>query len=584
MSILFYDFEVFKYDWLVCICDPIERKWTVIKNHRAGLELFYNQHKNDIWCGYNSRSYDQYILKGILLGFDPYKINEWIIIHGRKGWEYSSEFNKIQLFNYDCMPSKGYGLKTLEGFMGNNMKETSVPFNLNRKLTEDEMIETIKYCKHDVEQTMEVFIRNKADFDAHISLIKTFNLPFKNISKTQAQLSALAIGCVKNDYFDEWDYSIIDTLDIKKYQYIVKWYEDQRLLRDYESSLVTEVCGVPHVFGWGGSHGAIGEITINKNGKQIVKSIPVHRKGLIIHVDVTSFYPSIMIKYDMLSRNVSDKSVYEQIYNKRVELKKAGKKREQAPYKIILNATYGISKDKYSSAYDPRRANEVCVNGQLLLIDLLEHLEGHCELIQSNTDGLIIQIPDTDEAFDTIDDICYEWESRTGMGLGFDVITEIWQKDVNNYVFRFENGKYERKGAYVKELNELDNDLPIINTALIDCMTRNIDVEDTINQCDDLKQFQKIFKVSKEYVCGWHNGEKLQEKTFRVFASKNQNDTFIGKMKYKQDGKLGIEKFANTPDHCFIDNGDVNRKKVPDNLDRHWYIELARKRLTQFGM
>ena len=294
----------------------------------------------------------------------------------------------------------------------------------------------------------------------------------------------------------------------------------------------------------------------------------------------------------MLSRNVQNKEVYKQIYDTRVALKKAGKKKEQAPYKIILNATFGISKDKHNAMYDPRKANEVCVNGQLLLIDLLEHLEGYIDLIQSNTDGLIIAIPEkyettdamVDEWFDKVDDICYEWESRTGMGLGFDVITEIWQKDVNNYIFRFDNGSIERKGGYVKELNDLDNDLPIINTALVDAMTRKISVEDTINQCNDLKQFQKVVKVSSKYICGYHNGEKLQEKTFRVFASKDESDTMIGKMKLKAGGKLVTEKFANTPEHCFIDNGNVNGKKIPDKLDKEWYIQLAKKRLQQFGM
>lgn len=581
MALNFYDFEVFKHDWLVCICNPINQKWTVIHNSKEGLERFHAEHKNEIWVGYNSRSYDTFILKGILLDFDPYEISNWIIKERRKGWEYSSLFNKIQLYNYDCMPSKGHGLKTMEGFMGNDMQETSVPFDLDRKLTKEEYLETVKYCKHDVEQTMEVFIRNKADFDAHMNMLKTFNLPMRNISKTQAQLSALAVGAVKQEWNDEWDYSIVDTLRISKYKEVIDWFLDQKRVQDYENMLTTEVCGVPHQFGWGGLHGAIGSVRIDKKGNRIIEGKPVHRKGLIIHVDVTSFYPSIMIRYDMLSRNVSDKSVYKKIYDTRVALKKAGKKKEQAPYKIILNATYGICKDKYNPMYDPRKANEVCVNGQLLLLDLLEHLEGHCELIQSNTDGLIIQIPDTDEAFDEIDDICYEWETRTGMGLGFDLISEIWQKDVNNYIFRFENGKLERKGGYVKELTDLDNDLPIINTALVDAMTKKIPVEQTIMQCDDLKQFQKIVKVSSKYESAWYNGQRLSEKTFRVFASKNQNDTIIGKIKECSDK---VEKFANTPEHCFIDNSDVNGKKVPDNLDRTYYIELANKRLVQFGM
>lgn len=568
MALIFYDFEVFKYNWILLTCDPFstKEKWTLVKS-KKGLEEYYSEHKNDIWVGYNSRSYDTYILKAILLGFDPYEVSNWIINLGMQGWKYSSELNKIQLLNYDVMSSKAYGLKTLEGFMGNDMKESSVPFNLDREWTDDEFLEVVKYCKHDVEQTMEVFLRQKADFDAHMSMIKTFNLPMSSISKTQAQLSAMALGCVKKDWWDEWEYSIVDTLRIKKYEQVIMWFEEQRQLKNYEATFTINVAGVPHQFGWGGLHGAPDE--------------PIHKKGLLLHVDVTSFYPSIMIRYDMLSRNVSDKSVYKKIYDKRVELKKAGKKKEQAPYKIILNSTYGISKDKYSNAYDPRKANEVCVNGQLLLLDLIEHLEGHCELIQSNTDGLIIQIEDTDEAFDKIDDICFEWESRTGMHLGFDVITEIWQKDVNNYIFKFENGEIERKGAYVKELNDLDNDLPIINTALVERMVNGVPVEKTINECDELKQFQKIVKVTSKYKCGWHNGKPLSEKTFRVFASTNKNDTYIGKQ--KSEGAT-IEKFANTPEHCFIYNGDVNEMKVPNNLDRQYYIDLANKRLEQFGM
>ena len=561
----FYDFEVLKYDWLVVIINPIEQTTMKIANDKDKLAEYHKQHKDQIWIGYNSRNYDQYILKSILLGFDPKEVSDWIIAGGNKGWEYSSVLNQIQLYNYDCQ-NKFNSLKQLEGFMGNSVQETSVPFDIDRPLTTEEIEMTFKYCQHDVEQTMQVFMQKKADFDAHMALIKTFNLGLRNISRTQAQLSALALGCSKHDWFDEWDFRFVDTLHITKYQYVMSWFLDQKQVKDYKNSFTTNVCGVPHQFGWGGVHGA--------------PDHPIHRKGLLLHVDVTSFYPSIMIRYDMLSRNVKDKAVYKQIYDTRVALKKAGKKAEQAPYKIILNATFGICKDPSSSAYDPRQANNVCINGQLLLLDLLEHLEGHCELIQSNTDGLIIQIPDTDEAFDKVDDICYEWESRTGMKLGFDVITEIWQKDVNNYIFKFADGKVERKGAYVKPLNDLDNDLPIVNKALVAFMVDGVRPEKTIGDCTDLKDFQKIVKLSSKYKYAWHGGSKLNEKTFRVFASKNPFNGYIGKQK---DAGMTIEKFANTPEHCFIVNENVNGVKAPDDLDKSYYVNLAYKRLEQFG-
>lgn len=567
MNLIFYDFEVFKYDWLVVCINPFERETKIIINSKEQLENYYEAHEEDIWIGYNSRNYDSYILKAILTGFNPYDMNDWLIVKGRKGWEFSSLLNQIQLYNYDCM-SKFFGLKQLEAFMGNDIKETSVPFDLDRKLTHDEIHETIKYCIHDVEQTMEVFLRTKETFDAQIAMLQTFKLPMHNISKTQAQLSALALGCERKDWFDEWDYSLIDTLRIKKYKHVIDWFLNPEN-KNYKKELVTDVCGIPHRFGWGGLHGAPNE--------------PIHAKGLLLHVDVTSFYPSIMIEYDMLSRNVRDKSVYKEIYDKRVALKKAGKKKEQAPYKIILNGTFGICKDATSSAFDPRRANEVTVNGQLLLLDLLEHLEGHCKIIQSNTDGLIIQIPDTDEAFYKIDDICYEWEARTRMKLGLDVIREIYQKDVNNYLWIDENGGIERKGAWLKELSELDNDLPIVNKALVNYMVSGVPVARTIYDCDDLREFQKIVKVSSKYVCGFHNGKRLNDKTFRVFASKKQSDSFIGKVKVKS-GKEVVEKFGNTPNNCFIENGDINGARVPEKLDKQYYIDLANARLKQFGV
>lgn len=564
--LVFFAFKVFKNDWIMVAINPVEKTETVIVNNAGHLQDFYEENKRKIWVGYNSRNYDQFILKSILIGFNPKHINDLIINDGVKGNQIDKRFKQIQLYNYDVMVSMN-GLKTLEGFMGNDIQETGVDFNIDRKLTAEEINKTIEYCRHDVEQTILVFMKTKEEFDAQMDLIKTFNLPMDNIGLTKAQMTANILQCRKpvEERHDEFDLQFVDTLRIEKYKKVLDWFKDSSNYT-YIKNLKIDVAGIPHVFGWGGLHGCLPE--------------PVHRKGFLLHIDVTSFYPTIMIEYDFLTRNCRKKSLYSDIYNKRVELRKAGKKKEQAPYKIVLNGTYGICKDQFSKAYDPRQANNVCINGQLLLLDLIEKLEPYCELIQSNTDGLIIQIPDTDEAFNRIDDICYEWESRTRMKLGFDIVTEIWQKDVNNYIFRFDNGKLERKGAYVKELNDLDNDLPIINEAVVKFLTENISPEETIKNCNELKKFQKIVKLSSKYKFAYHNGKRLTEKTFRVFASRDVKDSYIGKQKTYG---ATIEKFANTPMNCFIDNSNVNNKSVPVKLDKQWYIDLAIKRIADFG-
>jgi hypothetical protein len=61
--------------------------------------------------------------------------------------------------------------------------------------------------------------------------------------------------------------------------------------------------------------------------------------------------------------------------------------------------------------------------------------------------------------------------------------------------------------------------------------------------------------------------------------SKNSNDSYIGKQK---ESGATIEKFANTPQNCFIDNGDINGKTIPDKLNKQWYIDLAIKRIEDF--
>ena len=564
----FFDFEVFKYDWLVVFINPYTGEKTVVINDEMELESFYNKHKDEIFSGYNSRHYDQYILKALLCGFDPKTINDYIINDKCAGWTYTDLFQKIQLYNYDVAKINDGGLKTLESYMGNDIRETSVPFDIDRKLTDAELEETIKYCTHDVEQLIEVFMLRNSDFAAHMALITTFGLPLSYINKTQVQLSAKILNCRRMEHDDEFEIDIVPTLRLSKYRYVLTWFQEQLKRKQYGSRLEIDIAGVPHTFAWGGAHGAL---------------LKYHGKGLYLHVDVTSYYPSLMIKYGFLTRNSLTPEKFKEIYDTRVALKKAGKKEKQAPYKIVLNGTYGISKDKNSPAYDPKQANNICINGQLLLVDLIEKLEAveGFQLIQSNTDGLIIKIPDTDEVFYQTDDICYEWEQRTGMGLGFDVITEIFQKDVNNYVFRFENGKIERKGAYVQEYSPLKNDLTIVNTALVEYMMNGVPVEETINNCDDLNLFQKVVKVSSKYMCAWHNNKRLQDKTFRIYASKLRHDGFIGKQ--KTEGST-IEKFANTPDHCFIFNESVRGVKVPDKLDKQWYIDLAKKRLKDYGV
>lgn len=584
--ILFFDFEVFKYDWLVVAIDPVEQKEFVIVNDKKKLEELYSQYKQDIWVGYNCRNYDQYILKGILLGFDPKRINDWIIVKDRKGWEFSSMLNTIPLNLFDVMPNPPVSLKTLEGFMGCNIHETSVSFDIDRKLTPKELTETINYCRDDVLKTIEVFLRRKGEFDAQMDLLKAFNLPLSNIGKTQAQLAAVIFDAKKQTFKDEWDIRLPDNLDLGKYQFVGEWFLDKRN-HQYEHfvtgksgkqikekmHLECEIAGLPHIIAWGGLHAG-----------QVI-NITCEPDEVIIDADAGQLYPNLMRIYNLLSRAARKPEMLTYILDTSMRLKAEGKKKEREPYKRQCNIVYGASGDRTNALYDPLMRNLVCVYGQVFFIDLIDKIEDIAQILNSNTDGIFFKVKKKDlpELYRRIE----AWEERTQLKMEYAEYTKFVSKDVNNYVAVMTSGKLHCKGAYVKELNDLDYDLPIVNEAVKNYIVYGYRVEDTIFACRELRKFQKIVKLSSKYEWVEHEHEqgltKFDNKAYRTFASLDDSDGRLMACRMTSKG-LERKKFGGTADKCFILNDDLTGVSIPRKLDYGWYIALARKRLEDFGI
>ena len=622
---LFFDFEVFKYDWLVVAIDPIEQREHVVVNNKPELEKLYKQYKKDIWVGYNCRNYDQYILKGILCGFDPKKINDWIIVQDRKGWEFSSMFNKISLNLYDAMPNIPVSLKVLEGFMGHNIHETSVPFDIDRKLTPYEILETIKYCRFDVLNTIDVFLKRKGEFDAQMDLLKAFNLPLSNLSKTQAQLAAVILDARKVRFNDDWAIRLPNNVRLGKYQAVADWFLNKENHRD-DASLTMTIAGLEHTIAWGGIHAGLPKTVVTCDDDEVM-----------FDADVGQLYPNIMRVYKLLSRAARKPQMLEYVLDTSMRLKAEGKKKEREPYKRQCNIFYGAEGDPFNPLYDPLHRTLVCVFGQVFLIDLIDKIEDIVTLINSNTDGIFFKVKKKD--VDELKRRVSEWEQRTQLQMEYAEFTKFISKDVNNYLAVKVDGKIHAKGAYVKDLDDLDYDLPIVNEALRNYMIFGTPIEVTVNSCTDFRKFQKIVKLSNKYKwveheqgvkteyitrcskgfnlrdggCwgGFHSGTnikkgiyatggcqtcrfykthvpitvadhttKFDNKAYRVFASTDPND---GRL-LKCDGVRNPAKFGNTPDNCFIFNDDLNGVPIPEKLDKQYYINLAKKRIGDFGL
>lgn len=598
------DFEVFKHDWLVAWLDTNTRKMYGIINDREKLERMYNKYKDEIWVGFNNKHYDSYIAKAILCGFDPKEVSDYIILQERKGYTYSNLFQQFPIMDYDVKQSlinKDRSLKQLEGFMGHRIKESGISFDIDRKLTEEELKEVMEYCMYDVSETFEVMLEQEdisGEFSSHCGLICEFGLPMTAVSRTKAQISATILGAVKQERDDEFEFEYPNTLDLGRYEDVKMPYEQFRKSKNYDDTNFTWIiAGVEHSFGIGGIHGALSKYIGD---------------GYYLHMDVGGYYPALMIEYDWLSRNVKNNKKFRKIRDERIAMKLVKDKR-QGPRKIVVNGTFGASKDQYNALYDPRQANSICIGGQLLLVDLIDKIEDYCELCQSNTDGIIVKLYRKEDR-DKIVAIAEEWCARTRLELEYHDIVKLVQRDVNNYAMVFANGEVEGKG-YLKKLTKLDYDLPIVKRAVMDNLLYGKPVEDTILSCNSLYEFQMITKIGRSFdflykedskegthreveylkyktrtkngikfkepykVVDKYVGYEMSEKVARVFASTRPQD---GGMWKKKSDKVNYDKTAGTPEKCFIDNENVVGKEVPSYLDKQWYIKEAKRKIDEF--
>ena len=570
---LVFDFEVFRYDWLFVALDLESEQYTVIENDRDKMIEFYEQHKKDIWIGYNCKNYDKYILQAIIEGINPKLINDYII-GGGNGWQLFD--NRLDINLYDCM-IMGKSLKQLESYFGVDIRETEIDFNLDRPLTDAERASNIEYCKSDVYNTALVFMHNIDDFNAQMGLIKLSKGSLSDLSKTKAQLSAkilearpLPVELLREEWQFEYNQCVKD-YDYK-HKDVLQFFDSLRETKDPKAKYECELYGVPHTFALGGLHGAV---------PNYIHAI--HDDEYIVHIDVASYYPHIMTEWGYLTRAVPSIQKFIDIMELRLKYKKE-KNPLQAPLKIVINGSYGVSgagkctpTGDYkilSPMFDPRRMREVCVNGQLMLLQLIEDL-AQFELIQSNTDGLVYRIPI--EHMDEVKSIVKAWEKRTRMTMEYDYTTFIAQRDVNSYIAVFDNGKIERKGA-VKESKPCDYDLPIIKDAVAEYFVHGIEPEEYINSIKELAPFMKTYKLMGSYVRALHGDEEQQGKVFRVFASRSRNDKCL----YKQKENKNPEKFAGCPEKCKIVNTNIQGMSVPSWLDRNWYIEMAKKEINKF--
>lgn len=601
-----FDFEVFAYDWIVVFKNKRTKEYFVFHNDNDGVRAFMDEHP--LLGGFNNKHYDQFILKAVLADADPQKVkavNDFIIVQERNGWEHPLMKNlgrEVWFDQYDLMDDcqMGLSLKAIEAHLGMDIQETTVDFNLDRPLTDEELEKVIHYCKHDVDATdalddlRQNYLENKIVLGAECSLE-----PARALYMTNAKLTAQYLGARATPHDDEREYRYPGKLRREYIPPAVFSFFDRlhdKSISDetiFSEKLEITVGDCPVTLGYGGIHGAI------------PCYLEEAREGRTIrNKDVASYYPHQMTLNGYCSRNIPSPAVYASTIERRVRAKKAGDKATANALKLVLNTTYGAMLNEYNELYDPLMGRSVCISGQLQLLELAEHLVGVCptlRLIQLNTDGIMVSLDNTDVP--VYEEITEEWQNRTGFELEEDFIRKIVQKDVNNYVELPLEGEPKIKGGVLVRgivtngnvdfpamgfpawtnttggAFNINNNAVVIANAVREYFANGTPIRETVEADNTLLDYQLVAKASSKYGPAYHmiGEEPVQvQKVNRVYAAK---DYRLGTLYKRHLGSGNLVKQAGLPAHCLVDNDNHETLAA---IDREWYIREAERYVRDF--
>lgn len=646
-TIMLFDIEIFKTLGLYVFQDYFTDEWFIFENDLEGLRNFYKTYRDSLFIGYNNGGYDNHILKAELQGKsrkEIFEMSQYIVkSDGNKTKLYSMYDTKaIPLFTMDLyMDNKGFSLKEHSGFLGLDIRETEVDFEQEEELTPDQRVKNIKYCKNDVKATRLRFEQNIGMLLAKVVLCGLHDLNKTAVGMTNANLTALILKAEKTpdrgDEFDEW--KLPDNLQI----------EDQELLAEFtgvrfkkgdkghaEIKFTSQRRDLEEKLGVGGIHGAIKKF--------------IHI-GRFIARDVGSLYPNTMILFALLSRNIPEehKHLYKQTLDDRMNAKYSNEKVMTVKgidipmktlidgFKLPLNTKYGAMGAEFNKLFDARQRLLVCLVGQMAMWDLMEKIEPHATLFQSNTDAHYY-LPFSEDDEQAIDKAADDWSERTGYTLDKDIFVGLYQKDVNNYLALEENGDVKVKGA-VGLTHGLKISKAIVSNAFINYVIGGHDYREYIMNNNDLRQYQMITKTGYTFddtIIVRPDGtiEKAQ-KVNRVFAVKDASQALeIKKVKDLVNGKEAQKKtkgnqqtasdiadlfkstksiddsvesesqddldvnessettvegtlsytkgLANAPQYYTIDNREVGTGITIDEIDKEYYINEVERLLVQW--
>ena len=557
LRVIVYDVEVFP-NVFHCCCKDTESdeiyKFEISerKNQLTELVYFFSD-KSRMFCGYNNKHYDDVIINYLIdycnkLNRLPYQricqsvFNlSTIIVEAEEGsidrfkrWKYMNYFYSMDLLTMQFSQKLRVGLKTMQVTMHyKNVQEYDGDFN--QYLPKDSIDDMIAYNINDVESTTELLNRLKDQVELRlfiekehgidclsmdsVKMAETFllekyseksGIPKNVIKEMRSPMDYIPLKDVILPFIRYKNPKLQSVLEDMKKQVV---YSKER--KGYEKKFV--LSNVVYSIGVGGIH------TIHTP-----KIFLPNDDEYIGHSDVASMYPSLLIEYGWGPRHLGKLfcDLFAGLKDERLEAKHTGQTVKNMFLKIVLNSPTGKMQQEVSWMYDPFNVFKIRINGQLILLMLVDRLLSvGCEIIQCNTDGVVYRAKKAARA--EIDNLIHEVESLTRLTFETDEYEAFYQYAINDYFgvmkgySETHNPKLiEEKGMFITK-NKLGKGLApvVIPKAVINYFLTKQPVSEFIEKDRDIRDFLMTQAVDRKFKVV--HGDKPVQRINRFYASTN---------------------------------------------------------------
>lgn len=586
---LFLDVECYPNYFLALFMDA-EGKCKAFEQYEgkpldtAGLRAYMEHDKLEI-VTFNGNYYDVPICTLAMEGADCATLfagTKKIIEQEMRPWDFYRAYQLVEPeVDHVDLIEVAPGMVSLKIYGGrmHMPKLQDLPFPPGTMLTPEEMVTTKVYCRNDLFTTVALAKTLKGQIDLRREMSKMYGVDLR--SKSDAQIAEAVLKAdtqkitgrevkrvpinYRSFFYQPPAYIRFITKDmrdkleiIKTSEMIVKDSGHVEMPKAIENMKIV-IAGKSYKVGIGGLHSQESEVSHYAADDEE-----------ICDVDVTSYYPNLMLNMDMVPPAIGEHFpvVFRNILDERVAAKRAKDKVKDLALKIVLNGTFGKTSSKYSILYNPEMMVRVTLTGQLSLLMLIELFEYKgIHVLSANTDGIVVKYKKEQKPL--FEKCVAVWEKASNLNMEFTQYRSIHNRDVNNYYAIKLDGSVKTKGVYAESGLQKSPQNEICADAVKLHLVDGTPVEDTIRGCTDIRKFLTLRTVQGgAYKEGYTLG-----KAIRWYYARNIEGTVV----YKTNGNTVPRSEGAKP--CM----DLP-EELPGDIDYDWYIREAKEMLMAIGV